>query len=392
LEEFQKIMETVYLVHYAELALKGKNRGYFEKRLIQNIRKSLKGTGYAEVQRLYGRIVVTLRPEADIAEIHKRLGQVMGVAHFELASVAELDIDAIQDAALKWVEGKTFETLKVETKRPNKRFPLTSPEVSAQVGGHLLKGTGKRADMHTPDLTCRIEIAEKHAYIYTDKIRGVGGLPVSVSGKVLVMLSGGIDSPVAAWRMMKRGAKAVYIHFYSYPYTDKVSLEKVVELAEILARWNERSAIYLVPFADIQREIVTRTAAPYRVLLYRRMMVRIAERVAAEVRADALITGESLGQVASQTLRNLRAIEDVATLPILRPLIGDDKLEIIDRAQQIGTYEISIQPHQDCCSLFVPDRPATSASVHALRAEEAHLEINALVEQAVKGIERRVVE
>jgi thiamine biosynthesis protein ThiI len=385
-------MEKLFLVHYGEIGLKGKNRSFFEKKLAQNIKLSLKGMGCTEVRRIYGRILVMLHPEANVAAIQERLGKVMGIAHFELALAAEPTINAIQDAALELVKGRQFKTLKVETKRANKRFPLTSPEVSATVGAHLLNATGASADMHTPDLRCNIEIVDEAAYIYVDKIRGVGGLPVGASGKVLIMLSGGIDSPVAAWRMMKRGVKALFVHFYSYPYTDKASLEKVEELAEILATWNYRTQVYLVSFAEVQREIVTQTPAPFRVILYRRMMVRIAQQIAAAARAECLVTGESLGQVASQTLGNLRAIEEVAEIPILRPLIGDDKAEIMDLAERIGTFEISTLPHDDCCSLFVPKHPATNASLEAVQEAEAALDINALVKLAVESVEKKIVD
>ena len=206
------------------------------------------------------------------------------------------------------------------------------------------------------------------------------------------MLSGGIDSPVAAWRMMKRGVKALFIHFYSYPYTDRASLEKVEELAEILATWNYRTQIYLVPFAEVQQEIVTQTPAPFRVILYRRMMVRIAQQIAAAARAECLVTGESLGQVASQTLRNLRVIEEVAEIPILRPLIGDDKAEIMDLAEQIGTFEISTLPHDDCCSLFVPQHPATNASLEAVQDAEAALDVDMLVQLAVESVQKKIVD
>jgi thiamine biosynthesis protein ThiI len=205
------------------------------------------------------------------------------------------------------------------------------------------------------------------------------------------MLSGGIDSPVAAWQMIKRGAKAVFIHFYSYPYTDKASLEKVIELAQILAVSNYRSTVYLVPFADLQQVIVAATPAPFRVVLYRRMMTRIAQRVAAMVDAEALVTGESLAQVASQTLTNLRTIEAIADIPILRPLIGEDKAEIIEKAQRIGTFDVSIRPHQDCCSLFVPKHPATRASLTELADAELGLDVEGLVDNALNNLERQVV-
>jgi thiamine biosynthesis protein ThiI len=385
-------MEKVYLVHYGEIGLKGKNRSFFENQLVRNIRLALNDRGYAEVKRMYGRLLITLQPGADFPAIQERLSKTMGVVHFEAAFRIEQDIEAIKAAAVECLRDKQFSTLKVETKRSNKRFPLTSPEVNAEVGGHLLKNTGARADMRQPDVICNIEIADNFAFVYTDKIRGAGGLPVGVSGKALVMLSGGLDSPVAAWRMMKRGAKAIYVHFHSYPYTDKASLEKVEEIAQILAQWNYRSLIHFVPFGEVQREVVTKTPAPFRVILYRRMMTRIAQRIAQSVKAEALVTGESLGQVASQTLRNMRAIEEVAEMPILRPLIGHDKTEITALAQNIGTYEISTLPHDDCCSLFVPEHPATNPTLESVRKAEADLDVDALVETALGATERKIAD
>lgn len=385
-------MEELFSVHYAEVGLKGKNRVFFEKRLVNNIKLSLHGTGYAEVERLHDRILVHLGQNTDITEVKRRLRQVMGIAHFELACRTERDITAIKKAALRQIQEDCYESFKVETRRTDKTFPLTSPQVSAEVGGYLVTETGTRADMHNPDLVCWVKITHNAAYVSTEKIPGLGGLPVGVSGKVLVMLSGGIDSPVAAWQMIKRGAKAVFIHFYSYPYTDKASLEKVIELAQILAVSNYRSAVYLVPFAELQRIIVAATPTPFRVLLYRRMMTRIAQRIAAMENAEALVTGESLAQVASQTLTNLRTIEAIADIPILRPLIGEDKAEIIEKAQRIGTFDVSTRPHQDCCSLFVPKHPATRASLTDLADAESGLDIEGLVEEALNNLEKRVVE
>ncbi len=384
-------MEELFSVHYAEVGLKGKNRVFFEKRLVDNIKLTLRGTGYAEVERLHDRILVHLGQNADITEVKRRLRQVMGIAHFELSSRTERDITAIKEVALRHIQDVSYESLKVETRRTDKTFPLTSPQVSAEVGGYLVTKTGTRADMHNPDLVCWVKITHNAAYISTEKIPGVGGLPVGVSGKVLIMLSGGIDSPVAAWQMIKRGAKAVFVHFYSYPYTDKASLEKVIELAQILAVPNYRSTVYLVPFAELQQIIVAATPSPFRVLLYRRMMTRIAQRVATMENAEALVTGESLGQVASQTLTNLRSIEAIADIPILRPLIGEDKAEIIEKAQRIGTFDVSTRPHQDCCSLFVPKHPATRASVTDLADAESGLDVDTLVEEALNNLEKRVV-
>ena len=385
-------MEELVSVHYAEVGLKGKNRVFFEKRLVNNIKLSLRGTGYAEVERLHDRILVHLGQNTDITEVKRCLRQIMGIAYFELACRTERDIAAIKKTALRQIQDSCYESFKVETRRTDKTFPLTSPQVSAEVGGYLVTETGRRADMHNPDLICWVKITHNAAYISTEKIPGMGGLPVGVSGKVLVMLSGGIDSPVAAWQMIKRGAKAVFIHFYSYPYTDKASLEKVIELAQILAVSNYRSTVYLVPFAELQQMIVAATPTPFRVLLYRRMMTRIAQRVAAMENAEALVTGESLAQVASQTLTNLRTIEAIADIPILRPLIGEDKAEIIEKAQRIGTFDISTRPHQDCCSLFVPKHPATRASLTDLADAESGLDIEGLVEEALNNLEKRVVE
>ena len=383
--------EKFFVIHYAEVGLKGKNRVFFEKKLARNIRLSLRGTEYSEVKRLHDRIVVYLNPGTNIVEIENRLRKVMGIAHYEFVVRADKDISAIKKTALELTKGKTFETLKVETKRSDKTFPLTSPEISREVGGYLIQETGAQADMHNPDLRFWINISHNDTYIYTDKLQGIGGLPVGVSGKVLVMLSGGIDSPVAAWQMIKRGAKAVFIHFYSYPYTDKASLEKVMDLARILSESNYESVVYLVPFGDLQQIIVTKTPAPYRVLLYRRFMTRIAQHVAVLVDAEALVTGESLAQVASQTLPNLRSIEAIAEMPILRPLIGFDKVEIIDKAEEIGTFDVSTLPHQDCCSLFVPRHPATHASQAELNKAEKGLDTTALVEEAIHGLEKQVI-
>jgi len=380
-------MSKLVIVHYSEIGLKGKNRSFFERKLIDNIKRALRGTGYARVRRISGRLLVELDENANLNEIQVRLPKVFGVAYFSLAHETQQDIAAIQGDALSLIQGRSFNTLKVETKRSNKDFPLTSPDINAQVGGYLLKHTGGRADLTHPDLTCFIEIVEKYAYIYTDKQKGAGGLPVGVSGRVVALLSGGIDSPVASFMMMKRGARVIYVHFYSYPYTDKASLEKVKTLVEILNAYQYHSLVYLVPFVDIQKEIVAKTPTDFRVILYRRMMIRIAEAIASQERAQALVTGESLGQVASQTLANLRVISESAELPILRPLIGWDKQEIIDLAEQIGTFQTSALPYNDCCSLFVPKHPATRASLEHVKEAEENLDLDGLVKQAVEGVE-----
>lgn len=381
------MMRKVFIVHYSEIGVKGKNRAFFEKSLINNLRKALWGTGYAHVRRISGRLLVELKDNSDLDEIQNRLSKVFSISHYALAYASQQNIANLQADALNLVQGCDFHTFKVETKRSQKNFPLTSPEINAQIGGYLVEHTGASVDLGNPDLTCFIEIVEKYAFIYLSKNRGLGGLPVGVSGQVAVLLSGGIDSPVASWLMMKRGAKAVFVHFYSYPYTDIASLEKVKELVELLTVHQYHSRLYLVPFIDIQKDIVAHTPPDLRVILYRRMMIRIAEILAHKENAQALITGESLGQVASQTLANIRVIDDSAQLPILRPLIGQDKGEIIEQARRIGTYEISVLPYDDCCALFVPKHPATNASLDVVKSAEENLDINTLIEEAISQVE-----
>jgi thiamine biosynthesis protein ThiI len=381
------MMTKVFIVHYSEIGLKGKNRAFFEKSLIDNLRKALWGMEYAYVRRISGRLLVELKENSDMDEIQKRLSKVFGISHYTLAYASQQDITKLQSDVLSLVQGCDFHTFKVDTKRSQKSFPLTSPEINAQIGSYIVEHTGAGVDLENPDLTCFIEIVEKYAFIYLNKNRGLGGLPIGVSGRVAVLLSGGIDSPVASWLMMKRGATVVFVHFYSYPYTDIASLEKVNELVKLLTIHQYNSRLYLVPFTNIQKKIVAHTPPDLRVVLYRRMMVRIAEILAHKENAQALVTGESLGQVASQTLPNIRVIDEAAQLPILRPLIGQDKSEIIEQAQRIGTYETSVLPYNDCCALFVPKHPVTNASLDIVKSAEESLDINNLVAEAVSRVE-----
>ena len=383
-------MTKVFIVHYSEIGVKGKNRAFFEKSLMGNLRKALWGTNYAHVRRISGRLLIQLKENADLDEIQTRLSTVFGVAYYTLAYETSQDITVLQSDALNLIQECDFCTFKVQTKRSQKSFPLTSPEINAQVGAYLVEHTGAKVDLGNPDLTCFIELVEKYAFIYLNRHAGLGGLPVGVSGRVAVLLSGGIDSPVASWMMMKRGAKASFVHFYSYPYTDIASLEKVKELVKLLTVHQYHSRLYLVPFIDIQKEIVTRTPSDFRVILYRRMMMRIAEILAQKENAQALVTGESLGQVASQTLPNIRVIDEVAQFPILRPLIGQDKNEIIEQAHRIGTYETSVLPYDDCCALFVPRHPATNASLDVVKLAEENLDIDTLIAQAINGVEVQI--
>jgi thiamine biosynthesis protein ThiI len=380
------------IIHYHELALKGRNRPYFEGRLVRHIRLALKGLGVARVEPLHGRIRVVLKDEARWDPARERLARVFGIANFSLNQAVALDLgkpdlEPLKAAAGDVIRGLPFSTFRVTTKRADKRFALTSMDVDRAIGAHIGALTGKQVDLTDPDLTIHIELMAGHSYVAAGKEQGPGGMPTGVSGKVACLLSGGIDSPVAAWRMLKRGCRAMFVHFHGRPFVTRASEEKVREIAGLLTQYQLYTRLYLVPFGDIQRQIVLGAPAPVRVVLYRRMMVRIAEELARRDKCWALVTGDSLGQVASQTPENLGVVEEAAQLPILRPLIGMDKLEITDLAQRIGTFETSIEPDQDCCKLFVPPHPSTRTSLDYIRKVERGLEIDALVKQGLEKTE-----
>lgn len=376
------------LVHYGEVGLKGQNRPRFEKALVDNIARALSGLHIKAVRKLYGRLVVDLAPESPWEEVRDRLGRVCGVVNFSPAHRVEATLEDIEVAVDEVIAPHTFESFRVQTKRADKAFPLKSPDLNAHIGARIQAATGAAVDLSdAAQLTVVIEIVSGTALVACGRQPGPGGLPVGIAGRVACMLSGGIDSPVAAYYMLKRGCQVDFVHFHSYPYTDRASVDKAVEVARLLTRFQYRATIALVPFAEVQQRIVAETPAPLRIILYRRFMVRIAEAITRQDGASALVTGESLGQVSSQTLANLSTIEAAATTPILRPLIGMDKQEIIKIARVIGTYEVSIQPHDDCCSFLMPNRPATRSTPEQLEAAEAPLDVEALVEMALEGTE-----
>ncbi|MBI2099441.1 tRNA 4-thiouridine(8) synthase ThiI [Candidatus Uhrbacteria bacterium] len=381
--------QTAVVIHYHELALKGRNRGAFEDALIFNIKKILSDFKGIKIEKRFGRAIVKGDEiAARKIDIGDALSRVFGIANFYFAAVAPLDIEEIKKEAVLAVGAADGDSFKIETSRSNKKFPLNSMEVSRVVGAAAAAGTEKKVKIKNPDIICSIIIAETECYISCEFHQGIGGLPVGSSGKLLSLLSGGIDSPVASWKMMRRGAEIDFIHFHSYPYTNRSSIEKVKDLAAELAGWQGRGMLYLVPFIDIQKEIMMKAEAKYRVLLYRKFMLRIAEEVARTNGAKALVTGESLGQVASQTIENISSAQAAAKLPILRPLIGENKDDIIEMAKKIGTFEISIRPHEDCCTLFVPKNPATKSRPEDLDREEAKLEVEELVRNAMAKIEK----
>ncbi len=373
------------VVHYHEVALKRGNRPAFVSQLVDNIGRVLRGTGVKRVRSVPGRIVVSLTARADWPEISRRLQWVFGIANYALSWRSERNIDDIAAQAVVAVDGRQFASFAVRTKRADKGFPLESPEISRIVGTAVKAHSHAAVDLEHPELTVNIEVVQREAFVGLDRLPGPGGLPVGTSGTVLVLISGGIDSPVAAYRMLRRGCDAEFVHFHGAPYQDRTSREKVTELVRLLTRYQLHSRLHLVAFGETQRQIVAAVRRPFRVVLYRRMMLRIAEALAASVGARALVTGESLGQVASQTLANLTVTEEATALPLLRPLIGMDKAEISAQAEHIGTFEISIQPDQDCCQLFVPRHPSTRMTLEEAKDAESVLDIPAMVGAAVQN-------
>jgi thiamine biosynthesis protein ThiI len=377
------------VVHYSELALKGKNRPWFLGRLVRNLRRALSDLDVRTVRALMGRVEVVLGPDALPSDVSDRLSRVFGIANFSYAGSAPLDcgppedLDAIARAILEDLGDRTCTSFRVSARRADKRFPMTSPQIEREVGGRIQQARGWRVNLDEPDLVIHVELLTDRAFYFFGKERGAGGLPTGTAGRVVCLLSGGIDSPVAAHRMMKRGCTVTFVHFHSYPILSRASQEKARELATLLTRWQQRSRIYLVAFGEIQQQVVLAVPGPMRVVVYRRLMMRIAEAIARTRGAQALLTGEVVGQVASQTLENLAVIGSVATLPIFRPLIGMDKDEITAEAIRLGTYPISIVPDQDCCTLFTPRNPLTRARLQQIQAAEQALPIDDLVDRAV---------
>jgi thiamine biosynthesis protein ThiI len=375
-------MDSV-LVRYHEIALKKGNRQYFTEMLKRNLLAAVKDLGAKEARSLPARILLAFKHDVDPKILIQRIGGVFGVANFSIVERTARDIDVLRERILSSLDGNRFESFRIETQRGDKTFPFTSPEINRRLGAAVKEKSGARVDLDDAEFTITVEILPRDAFFGFNKIPGAGGLPVGASGRVVALLSGGIDSPVAAYRMMRRGCRLIFVHFHSAPFLDKTSQEKVRQLVTLLTRHQFVSRLYLVPFGEIQRQIVAAVARPLRVVLYRRMMLRIGEAIARQEKAKALVTGESLGQVASQTLDNMAVIEQAARLPILRPLVGMDKQEIIDHARRIGTFDISSIPDQDCCQLFVPKHPATKARFRDVEADELKLDVKELLSYGV---------
>ena len=375
----------VGLVHYHELGLKRGNRPLFLRHLGRNLRRATSDLGPLTLRQVSGRVLLDLENHPDPSAVRDRVQRVFGVSSFAIAYRVASTVEAMKSIIAWLVEGQTFASFRITARRAFKTYPMTSVELNRELGAFVLERVASRVDLRHPELEIHVEVMPAETFVYVHPVPGPGGLPVGASGTVAALLSGGIDSPVAAWRMMKRGCRVLFVHFHSVPYLPPTSQAKARELVSILTRWQYDSTLILVPFAEIQREVVLTVPPPARVVVYRRLMVRIAEALARKHGAAALTTGESLGQVASQTLSNIARIDEAAGMPILRPLIGMDKLEITDQARRLGTFEISIEPDADCCTLFVPKHPATRMSEHEVSAVESRLDIARLVAAGCDG-------
>jgi len=374
------------VVHYNELALKGRNRPWFVQMLVRNIRTALAGLAVPAVRSVMGRIEIEIGP-ASWDDVRQRLKSVFGIAYYSYAGRAPLDLDAMASTILADLADRSPSSFRVTARRTDKRYPLTSPQIEYEVGGRLKAAKGWRVDLSNPELTVHVDLLPDHVFYFFGKEPGAGGLPTGTGGRVACLLSGGIDSPVAAYRLMRRGCSVLLVHFHSYPVLSRASQEKVRELAGVLTAFQQRSRLVLVPFAEVQQQVLLTVAPDLRVVMYRRLMMRIAERLARRWHARALVTGEVIGQVASQTLDNLTTIGGATTMQILRPLVGMDKDEITAQAQRLGTFPISIIPDQDCCTLFTPKHPATHVTPRQIEEAEALLPIDDLVSAAVAASE-----
>ena len=389
-------MNDILLLKLGEIVLKGLNRRSFEQKLMGNIRRRLVGLGRFKVSCLQSTVYVEAESEdADLDAAFEALQDVFGVVKLSRAVACEKDKDAIARRAIEYLRDDMLhaKSFKVESKRSDKSFPLTSIELSQYVGGELAEAYPScTVDVHDPELTVVLEVRDLAAYVHAQPVNGAGGMPVGSNGVAVTLLSGGIDSPVSSYMIAKRGVRLIPIHFFSFPYTSQQAKEKVVDLGRILTRYCGKMTMEVVPFTHIQEEIRDKCPEEYFTLVMRRFMMRIAERIARDAGAKAIVTGENLGQVASQTMEAMAATQAVLDLPVLQPLIGMDKEEIVQMARRIGTFDTSILPYEDCCTVFTPRHPRTRPKPGEVAAAERALDVEALVEEALQGVERIVLD
>ena len=384
--------QNILIVRCGEVALKGMNKPYFERMLVDRIKKNLRAFDGVDVRRHEGLIFVRAEKNLDINAIIKEISKVFGVASISKAVEASSELNAIGDEAVRYmmnlIEERGIRTFKVEGKRADKTFPVKSPEIGRIIGAKVLVGCKVlKVDVHKPDVLLHVDVRSDRTYIYEGKIAGFGGLPLGTNGKGLTLLSGGIDSPVATWMMAKRGMLIEAVHFHSYPYTSQRAQEKVEDLARIVASYCGRFKMHVINLLPIQEQIVMNCPEEETTILVRRFMMRIAERIAKKTGCMMLITGENLGQVASQTAEALVVTDASVSMPVMRPLIAMDKVDIMDKAQEIGTFETSIQPYEDCCTVFLPKHPTTKPKLERILESENKLDVEGLIEAAVKSQE-----
>lgn len=386
-------MKEVILVKLGEIVLKGLNRKNFEDTMLRTLRRRLARLGSFQVRSAQSTIVVEpMDDSCDMDEAADCVAHVFGVAAFSRACVAKKELENIKQQAAAYLKDtlEDARTFKVESKRSDKKFPYKSPEISMEVGGYLLEQFPHlTVDVHNPDVVVTVEIRDFAAYIRAGLLRGAGGIPVGTGGKACVLISGGIDSPVAAYMMAKRGLELMAVHFASPPYTSQRAEEKVAELLQRVARYSGRLKMYTVPFTEIQEQIREHCKEDYFTIIMRRFMMEIAQRLAADKGAQALITGESLGQVASQTIGAIACTDAVCKMPVFRPLLGMDKEEIIEISRKIDTFEVSIQPYEDCCTVFTPKHPRTRPVLEKVLEEESKLDALPMIERAVQNVKVR---
>lgn len=388
-------MNDIILVKLGEIILKGLNRRYFEQKLMANMRRRLSHIGKFRVYCIQSTVYVEAQEDnADIDAAFEALQNVFGIVALVRAAACEKDKDAIAALAKEYLRDEMLraKSFKVESKRSDKSFPMTSIELSQYVGGELNEAyPDVKVDVHEPELIVHIEVRDLAAYVHGAPVPGAGGMPVGCNGTAVTLLSGGIDSPVSSYMIAKRGVHLIPVHFFSFPYTSQQAKEKVIELAQIITAYCGKMTMGIVPFTHIQEEIRDKCPEEYFTLIMRRFMMRIAQRIALDNNARAIVTGENLGQVASQTMEAMASTQAVLQLPVLQPLIGMDKEEIVRLARKIGTFETSILPYEDCCTVFTPRHPRTRPKLREVEAAESALDVDALVEEAVKGIEKVTV-
>lgn len=383
-----QVFKTI-LVHYSEIGTKGENRPFFEKRLIENIQNALSSLDNIEVKRFYGHIIINLSNSDDMDNAVTKLCKVPGIANISPCLVSPLDISSIKEKLMIMYGtiDKNAGTFRITARRSNKNFPLTSQEISRELGSCIVKENSLKVDLTSPDVNFQVEITEQGAYLYTQKISGIGGLPVGVNGKLVALISGGIDSPVAAYRMLSRGCSVILVHFYNQ---QQGVIDKIESLANIIAEYQHNTILYTVPFVEIQRKLIMHIPAKVRMIVYRRVMFEIANRILRDHKGKGFVTGDSLGQVASQTPENIRVIWNKAKWPVFAPLIGDDKEMIITEAKKLGTYDISILPYSDCCSFNIAPHPETRGDLATIEKLEEHLDIESEVRKALDTARKNV--